>query len=120
MRNARNEFLEDTCNETVMCAVITFYKYKKFKSYYLNPGYTKSDYERFLNDIDIIYNPSSEKGIIGGIIFCECGNWFNRSESVDTNTDFWEHKYKPRMEDFFDEKIISKYHRTKKLKRVLK
>ena len=115
MTNAKIEFLTETKKHTVIWASISF---ENKKTYKLLPGYTKKQYDNFLNFIDFEYDNDYSGQELCGVIMCENGVWFDRNDS--DGYEWWEQHKPPKMENFLTGNEIKQYIRQMKLKRVLK
>lgn len=121
-RNAKEEFLEQTQNYKVVAANISFDCYDEdehhAKEYKLNPGYSKNDYDIFLKFLDRVYDCGYGGQELFGIIYCEDGVWLDRGE-YDGSEWYNVHKY-PNLREVFDENVVLRYERSKKLKNIEK
>lgn len=94
MRNAKDEFIEQVGDKKVVCASITKgYSYKdNNKKFVLKVGYSDSDYEEFLKQLDFNYSNGFGGQELDGIILYEDGVWSERGEY--DGSEWWEtHKY---------------------------
>ena len=98
MRNAKEEFIEETKNDKVICAIIsTKEDYVRYKpKAILEKGYSPEDYEKFLRDIDYNYDSGFGGQELFGVILCENGVWFDRGEY--DGSEWWERNEYPDWE----------------------
>lgn len=95
MINAKEEFIEDVKGLKVRCAKIHFGRYSDdegFKFAILKEGYSKEEYQEFLDKLDFEYDAGYGGQELFGIIWCEDGVWLDRGEY--DGSEWWEeHKY---------------------------
>jgi hypothetical protein len=72
----------------------------------------------FLNFLDREYDDGYGGQQLHGYIFCEDGIWFDRGEY--DGSEWWNRNKYPRLTEFFDESVVLRYERTKKLKNIKK
>ena len=94
-RNAKEEFLDVIKNDEIVCAKISRGRYKDdddYKFIVLKKGHTKKDLDKFLTELDFIYDGGFGGQELFGIIWCKNGVWFDRYEY--DGSECWDrHKY---------------------------
>lgn len=92
MRNAKEEFVETTKDVKIVWARVSY----NGVCFILKKGFSKKDYEMFLNKLDFEYDSGYGSQELEGIIACANGVWFDRGEY--DGSEWWEeHKY-PKYE----------------------
>ena len=118
--NAKEEFLSTILcyNCKVICASIN-YGDDEIQNIILPPLYTQNDYDIFLSNLDRInYNSGYGLQHLFGTIFCENGIWFSRFEYDGSES--WQMNRYPDIKNYFEEKIVLKYYRSKKMNQIFK
>lgn len=102
MTNAKEESLDKTKEEKVICAIINNDSYDtKGRTFILRPGYTLDELKIFLDSIDFKYYAGFGGQELFGYILCEKGVWFDRGEY--DGSEWWErHKY-PKWKEIVKE-----------------
>lgn len=80
MANARKEFETKTEGHTVLCAWIQIDSNDVDVDAILRKRYSKSEYDEFLKEIDVEYDPEWGLQELDGEIWLDDGQWFNRYE----------------------------------------
>ena len=94
MINAKKEFIEYTKGLKIICARLRF---DCEEAIILKVGYTKKDYDNFLNKIDKNYDDGYGAQELYGTIWCKNGIWLERAEY--DGSEWWvEHQY-PEIDD---------------------
>ena len=97
MSNAKTEFLEHTNGADILCSKIT-----TGRDYYddcdrcclvLQPGYSETDLEQFLQSLDFEYDSGYGGQELFGHIWYKDGTWSERGEY--DGAEWWEHKVCP-------------------------
>jgi hypothetical protein len=122
--NAKEELLRlvKQYNLEIIAASITFgYNYyddaeEALNSFKLKPLYSKSDFEDFLKFMDRKYDSGYGGQKLFGTVYCENGIWMSRGEH--DGSEWWEVNQYPDMREHFDEVVVMKYKRQKKLKMI--
>ena len=99
MRNAKNEILELIVDKEIKCAIVT--KLEVFginnKIVLLKNGYSKLDYEKFLNELNFNYDCGYGGQELFGTVWFEDGSWAERGEY--DGAEWWEIKSLPIIPD---------------------
>lgn len=95
MINAKQEFIDEIRNLTVLCATIelTDNRLKSSKTSTLRCGYSEDEYQSFLSDIDFNYHNGFGRMVLFGKIWYTDGSWSERSEY--DGAEWWEHRCVP-------------------------
>ena len=93
MNNTKEEFIEDTKGLKVLCARIvkgdsTYQDEDECKTYILKQGYTKEEYNIFLESLNFTYDDGYGGQELFGIIWCEDSTWLSRGEY--DGSEWWE------------------------------
>lgn len=102
--NAREEFLEHISGNRVKCAEIGIDFNFASKVHYcesivnLKIGYTESDFNKFLSDINVEYNAGYGTQFLFGTIWYEDGTWSEREER--NGSEWWCNKSVPDIPDY--------------------
>jgi hypothetical protein len=94
--NAKQEFIQAIQGNNVLCVLVRFgtYHFVK-KSVVLTTGYTKEEYNQFLDDIDFEYDSGyGSQHLYGTIWFCD-GTWCSRGEY--DGSEWWEYNECPEI-----------------------
>jgi len=94
--NAKKEFEEETKNTKVICASIQMGYYERDVFINLNKGYSKKEYEEFLQKLDKEYDSGYGGQELYGTIWCEDGIWFTRGEY--DGSEWWNKHQYPKIE----------------------
>lgn len=114
--NAKQEYLRATKNYKVIAASVNLYTLEGELEFKLNPLYTKDEYDNFLNFLDVDYDNGYGGQNLFGVIFCENGVWMQRGEY--DGSEWWDIFKYPDLRESFDENIVLKYERSKKLRNI--
>lgn len=92
--NAKQEFIQTIQGHDVLCVLIKFAPtYNSVKQLFLTTGYTKEEYNQFLNDMDFGYDSGyGGQQLYGTIWFCD-GTWCSRGEY--DGSEWWEYNVCP-------------------------
>jgi len=80
MVNAREEFLEETKDKSVLCALITLDEYEEKKTFVLRVGYTQPELDAFILSLGFEYDNGYGGQNLFGIIWYSDGTWSDRYE----------------------------------------
>lgn len=123
IKNAKEELLRivNRHNLDIIGAYIEFGEYygdedKAFNTFVLNPLYKKEDFDNFLKFMDREYNSGYGGQEIYGIVYCENGIWMDRGEY--DGSEWWQVNQYPDMRNHFDEVVVLRYLRYKKIKEI--
>ena len=95
--NAKLEFLKEVENLPVKAATVQ-YKYNNGYSIDLKVGYSKEDYQAFLNKLDFNYDSGYGDQELFGTIWIEDGSWFDRGEY--DGSEWWRYNSLPEIPDY--------------------
>jgi hypothetical protein len=95
--NAREEFIIDTKEHTVLCAEITLKKGSDWAEIKLKVGHTEKEYEDFLKALDYEYDSGYGGQELSGCVWLEGGAWLERGEY--DGSEWWEYKSTPQIPD---------------------
>ena len=89
--NAKKELLTAINGKEIKCAIIKhLVEYgKKPKTIRLNVGYTMTDYNRFLDELDFEYDNGYGRQELFGTVWFEDGTWADRGEY--DGSEWWKH-----------------------------
>jgi hypothetical protein len=90
MINAKDEFIEHVQGREVLCAIVAV-----ATTVYLKIGYTQSDYEEFLSQLDFRYDNGYGTQQLYGKIWYKDGTWSSRDEY--DGSEWWEHHVMPAI-----------------------
>ncbi len=91
--NAKQEFILAIQGNNLLCVLIRFGAYNLEKQLVLTTGYTKEEYNQFLNDMDFEYNSGyGGQQLYGTIWFCD-GTWCSRGEY--DGSEWWQYNICP-------------------------
>jgi hypothetical protein len=97
MANAREEFLEETKDKSILCAAIRLgddYSEDK-KNFVLRTGYTSSELISFLSLLDFEYDDGFGGQNLFGIIWYSDGTWSDRYEY--DGSERWQYEKVPEI-----------------------
>lgn len=80
--NAKEEFVNHIKNRIVKCAIVN--------KFVLKVGYSKKDYNKFLKDINFIYDSGYGGQELEGYIWYNDNTWSERGEY--DGSEWWEYK----------------------------
>jgi len=81
MKNAKEEFLEESANKAVICALIEHEEsYDNRKSYILSVGFNNDEMDLFINSLDFDYDSGFGGRRLYGTIWYKDGTWSDRRE----------------------------------------
>jgi hypothetical protein len=109
--NAKQEFLVDV----VKCKVIGSIIQINGDKFELKPGYSLIDYVNFLDSIDIEYDDGYVFRKYMDIFFVRMVFGLIGMNMMDLS---WIKRKYPRLTEFFDESVVLRYERAKKLKNI--
>lgn len=100
--NAEQEFISHTAGKEIKCAIVTFLIDKGYRgaydectsneeTYTLPIGYTKEEYDKFLQSLDKDYDNGYGGQMLLGFIWYEDGTWSSR-EGYDDSEEWAWHK----------------------------
>ena len=95
--NAKQEFLNEVETLPVKAATVQ-YKYNNGYSIDLKVGYSKEDYQAFLNQLDFNYDSGYGGQELFGTIWIEDGSWFDRGEY--DGSEWWRYNSMPEIPDY--------------------
>lgn len=107
--NAKTEFLSVVRDMKVLCALIEIEPMftDEFQKFPLKVGYTKKEYEEFLDSIDFNYDSGWGSQNLYGFIWFEDGTWMERYEYDGSES--WDYKKCPEIPpELSDGKIVPK------------
>ena len=90
MINAKDEFIEHVQDREVLCATIG-----GFFASNLKIGYSQSDYEEFLSQLNFRYNDGYGTQQLYGKIWYKDGTWSSRDEY--DGSEWWEYHVVPAI-----------------------
>ena len=98
--NAKKEFLSHIEEREVLCAeiVLDATYVDNPVTYILKVGYSLSDFEKFLEQLDFNYYSGYGWQKLYGIIWYEGGSWSERGEY--DGSEWWEYKSLPEIPDY--------------------
>lgn len=102
MKNAKDEFIETIKDYKVLWAYIERRDCIDDEITLLKPFYTKEDYEKFLKDINFIYDDGYGSQEVFGVIACDKRIWFDRREY--DGSEWWEKHVYPNYYDYLEKK----------------
>lgn len=91
MTNARNEFESTIEDHTVLCAWIQMDNIDAV----LRRGYSDSEYEEFLKELEVEYDAGYGTQKLSGTIWLDNGEWFDRHEY--DGSEYWIHRSRPEI-----------------------
>lgn len=101
MRNCRDEFLEEIYGKEVLCAYIrsekTCWGEDRNKSALLKIGFSKEDFNLFLESLNYDYDDGYGGQEVFGNIWYKDGTWSERGEY--DGSEWWEYKSAPSIPD---------------------
>lgn len=102
MQNAKEEFLQETKNETVVAAEISCYEMhfsgEDSKNFYLKSNYTQIEWEYFLNQLDFEYENGYGTQHLYGTVWLTDNAWLERGEY--DGSEWWVYKQVPSLPDY--------------------
>ena len=101
MTNAKEEFLEETKEEDILCVKINNDDCDR-RCYVLRSGYTQTELEQFLQSLDFEYDSGYGGQKLYGHIWYTDGTWSERSEY--DGSEWWNHKSCPPVPSECDPK----------------
>lgn len=104
IKNAKDEFIETIKDYKVLWACIERQErdYVNGEIILLKTFYDKNDYEKFLEDINFIYDSGYGGQEVFGIIACDNRIWFDRREY--DRSEWWEKQSYPNYYDYLEKK----------------
>ena len=80
--NAKAEFLQNVILKDLLCAHVSYqYEYGEFKDYFLKIGYSETDLNQFLNQLDFEYDSGYGAQYLFGNVWLKGGKkWLSRYE----------------------------------------
>ena len=95
MANAREEFLEETKDKSVLCASIALGEYEDKKTFVLRVGYTQPELDAFILSLDFEYdNGYGGQNLFGNIWYAD-GTWSDRGEY--DGSEWWQFEKVPEI-----------------------
>lgn len=91
MKNAKQEFLEQTQNRQVKCACVQISGLKK-KTIFLRKNFTQEDLDEFLDQLDFEYNENSLHLLIEGTIWYKDNDTWSERHYIDDEQVWTYHK----------------------------
>jgi len=85
--NCKEEFLDAIVGHELLCAEILYYDIPK--TILLPVGFTGTDSEHFLKELDFEYDSGSSYQKVFGVIWYKDGTWSERDFDPDTQTDLY-------------------------------
>ena len=102
MKNAKEEFLNETKDEVVIAAEISCYSMwnngKDHKAVYLKQGYSQVEWEYFLNQLNFEYDDGYGTQQLHGTVWLADNAWLERGEY--DGSEWWEYKQTPNLPDY--------------------
>ena len=117
--NAKQELLQVLGGFKIIAANVIFgddYSDEEQQKFKLNPLYTEDDYNAFLEFMDRDYDSGYGGQNLFGTIFCEDNIWLDRGEY--DGSEWWSLNKYPNLRDHFDENVVIRYERNRKLKNL--
>lgn len=107
MENCKDEFLKETNGQKVLCAIISRGDPeddwdKDIQEYRLRIGYSQSDLDAFLENINFEYDSRFGMQEVFGFIWYMDGTWSGRCEY--DGSEWWEHRRVPRIPEELKQK----------------
>lgn len=100
MANCKIEFMEEVTEHKLLCAKIAYDPYatnpEYKKCFKLRIGFSITEYNNFLNQLDFEYDDSYGAPELFGIIWYEDGTWSERYYGGDGD-ECWEYKQCPEI-----------------------
>ena len=98
--NCKEEFLSEIYGHELLCAKIRYNKLRFYscddeKTALLPVGFTGTDSERFLDELDFEYDNGWGSQEVFGIIWYTDGTWSERSEY--DGSEWWVYRYCPKI-----------------------
>jgi hypothetical protein len=96
--NAKDEFLEHIENRKVKCSTVAYgndYYEEEQSKYFLKVGFSKQDFDSFVNSLNFSYDDSYGSQEIFGIIWYEDETWSSRGEY--DGSEWWEYNKIPTI-----------------------
>lgn len=102
--NARKELLTIVAEHTdIECASINYFessnKFAVRKEIELKIGYSEKDYEDFLMELNLAYNPMDGEQNLFGTIWFKDNTWCIRKK--EEGTEWWDHQTIPKIPERF-------------------
>ena len=117
MSNAKQEFLEEIADKSVLCAFVEYEEnYNNKTPHVLSIGFTENEFNLFTESLNFEYDGGFGGQELYGTIWYKDGTWSDRGEY--DGSEWWQRNKYPDLAEMFGEKLTLKYERYKKIKQL--